>query len=87
MPAKQKLSHRKALRSAAAKKGAFGLPDKYPELQDAYIKGYELGRRHGRLEAQRTPIRISCIAEPPPPDPTPATPNWLRRLWAKLVGR
>lgn len=87
MPAKQTPSHRKALRSAAAKKGAFGLPDKYPELQDAYIKGYELGRRHGRSEAQRTPIRISCIAEPSPTDSTPAKQNWLHRLWSKLVGR
>lgn len=87
MPAKQKLSHRKALRSAAAKKGAFGLPDKYPELQAAYSAGYELGRRHGRSEAQRTPMRISCIAEPSPTDSTPAKQNWLHRLWAKLVGR
>ncbi len=82
---KQKPSQRKALRSAAAK-----------QYFDA---GYELGRQHGRFEAQRTPIRINCISEPapsplkftltdelPPPDPTPSPPNWLHRIWAKITG-
>lgn len=80
---KQKPSQRKALRSAAAK------------------KGWETRRRAERVEAwcntyaavspaawtgTITGARFTIADEPPPPDPTPATPNWLHKLWAWLTG-
>ncbi len=73
---KQKLSQRKALRSAAAKKGW--------ETRRALSEAME--RHREARQASMRPFMRS--AEPVQSHPAPWHPKpFLHRLWAKLVGR
>ena len=83
MPAKQKLSQRKALRSAAAKKGW--------ETRRANANGYPWIASGKWIEWPKPTTSVApgvrfFFQDAPPPDPTPATPNWLHRIWAKITG-
>lgn len=74
---KQTHRQRKALRSAAAKKGWETRREKATTpLHDSLMQTNALYRHFVLKEF-----------DPPPPEPTPATPNWLHRLWSWLLKR
>lgn len=75
---KPTIKQRKALRRAAALKGWETRRKGWiaPKLSEAALHWADMARIS---EALRVAMNAS-------PDPTPATPNWLHKLWAKITG-